>query len=212
MIFLDTKRLKNFRDGTILVYALGILVLIAMMGFVLISNSLVELSISGNNRVGREAFSTADSSERIATLLSRIILHPELGDPAVILAPSAAPKFPLIVEIDNDRFNLANLQQESAEFDYLQRYLEALSYDPLHPPHIVFKVGGKVVATAIVNMEITEPIADGYSLGVGGKYDFSSGSGVQVNLVITINATPMTINTEFADPHSIVTSIYRELL
>jgi hypothetical protein len=212
MISSNIKKPIKMSDGTILVYALAILVLIAMMGFVLISNSLVELSISGNNRIGREAFNTADSSERIATLLSRIVLHPELGDPGTILTPSPDPQFPLTVEIDNDRFSLANLQKESADFDFLQRYLEALSYDPLHPPHIVFKVGGKVVATAIVNMEIKEPIADGYSLGVGGKYDFSSGTGVQVNLVITINATPMSINTDFDDPHSIITSIYRELL
>ncbi|MDR1085887.1 MAG: hypothetical protein LBP22_13790 [Deltaproteobacteria bacterium] len=212
MISSNAKKTKQMPEGMILVYVLAILALIAMMGFVLVSNSMVELSVSGNNRTGREAFNTADSTERIATLISRILLHPELGSPTAILSTSSDPKFPMTVEIDTARFNLAKLQQESTNFDYLQRYLDAQNSDPLRPPHIVFKVGDKEVASAVVNMEIKEPISEGYSLGVGDMYDFSAGSGVQINLVITIDATPMSIDNDFDDPHSIVTSIYRELL
>jgi hypothetical protein len=199
-------------QGMVLAYTLVILVLIAMMGTVLISSSSTELSISGNNRLGREAFNIADTSERIATLMARIIVHPELGPPTDALTSSTDPTKPFVVEIDSTRFTLANLQEESAHFDFLERYLEAIHDDPLHPPHIVFKVNDKVVATAVITMEIKEPIANGFGLGVNDKYDFSSGSGVQLNLAVTITALPVSTDSGPGDPRSIITSIYRELL
>lgn len=202
-------------EGMILALALVLMILVSLMGALILTSARTEVSISGLNRIGREAFNAADSSARIATLLGRILLHPELGPPRQVLSDQAGPKFPLTVEINDHRFNLGALQEESAVFNYNRRYEEAIAYDQgaFPEPHLVFKVQNKVVATAVLSLESDSPLGAGASTGVGDSYDTGGGNALAVNLIVTVNGSPATSSQEGAgDPHSIITAIFREYM
>jgi hypothetical protein len=78
----------GFKPGMILAFTLVILVLMSLMGMTILLNTRTELSISSNTSLGRNAFATADTAAQIATLIGRIMLHPELGGPEqVLIAP-----------------------------------------------------------------------------------------------------------------------------
>ncbi|MDR1658136.1 MAG: pilus assembly PilX N-terminal domain-containing protein [Deltaproteobacteria bacterium] len=210
------KNTTNAKSGMVLAFTLVLLILISLMGVYVLTNTATELSISGHNRVGREAFNAADSSAMLATLLGRLVLHPELGDPANVLKVSNKPALPMTVEINQSRFNLASLQAESLNFDFNKRYQEAVNFDhssSVKPPHLVFKVRDKVVATAVVSLDSDVPIGAGFSLSSGDSYDNAGGAGIQINLVITTNGSPSTNAQGTNDePHSVVTTIYREYM
>ncbi|MDR0621702.1 MAG: pilus assembly PilX N-terminal domain-containing protein [Deltaproteobacteria bacterium] len=205
---------KSFREGMILAFTLIMMIVMSLLASVIMLSTTTELSISAHNRVGREAFNAADSSAKIATLMGRLLLHPELGHPSLIISSDTAPTFPLEVEINEDRFNLAHLQSESLDFDYAERYREAANYDPATSPrpHLLFTVNDKLVATAVVNLDSSEVISSGFSLGMGDLYDTAGGPTGQVNLVVTVNGSSVaTADGEVdSEPHAIITAIYRE--
>ncbi|MDR2300524.1 MAG: pilus assembly PilX N-terminal domain-containing protein [Deltaproteobacteria bacterium] len=206
--------IKKAREGMILTFTMVFLVLIILMGIYVLTSSRTDLSISAHNRVGRQAFNVADSAVQIATLLSRILVHPELGDPANVLKAPSDQKMPITVEINEYRFTLANLHEESLDFDYESRYLEVINY-PSHTidPHLLFKVGDKVVATAAVVLDQQDPVSEGFSLDASDPYDESSGSGAKISLTVTVNGTPPDTSADsLEEPHSIITAIYRELM
>jgi hypothetical protein len=206
--------IKKAREGMILTFTMVFLVLIILMGIYVLTSSRTDLSISAHNRVGRQAFNVADSAVQIATLLSRILVHPELGDPADVLKLTSGPKMPIKVEINEDRFTLIKLHEESTAFDYESRYLEVIDY-PNHTvePHLLFKVGDKVVATAAVVLDQQDPVSDGFSVDASDPYDESSGTGAKISLTITVNGTPPDTSPDsLEEPHSIITAIYRELM
>jgi hypothetical protein len=186
------------------------------MGTFVLVNARTELSISSNARMSREAFSAADAAARVATFLCRIVMHPELGEPEEALsAAGPGPTYPLTVEINEDRFTADNLEMEAADFDYAERYLEAGGSEAdLPEPHILFKIGNRTVAAAVVNMVAASPVSPGRSLSVADRYDSGNGASVEVNLVVTVSGgsmTPYRAGGE-AEPKAIVTAIYRELM
>jgi hypothetical protein len=208
---------KKHPEGMILAFTLMLLALISLMGIAILTSSTTELSISGHNRIGREAFNSADTSARIATLLSRILLHPELGNPDEVITTSDEPSMPITIELNDDRFTLAKIQQEAHEngFSYTDRYQEALGTNTTGlEPHLVFKVKDRQIATATISFEADNPIGAGSSLSVADSYDEGGGAAVQVNLIITVNGRPMrTISlNEIDEPHSLLTAIYREYM
>ncbi|MDR1656109.1 MAG: hypothetical protein LBT47_00950 [Deltaproteobacteria bacterium] len=209
---LNNPKTLNHKPASILAFTLLLLVLMSLMGIYVLTNTSAELSISGQNRIGREAFNAADSSVRVAVLLGRILLHPELGPPSQALKTAAGPVFPLKVEINQSRLNLASLQKEAAEFDFAKRYREAVVNDPSGSgPHLIFKVHDKVVGTAVISLETDVPIGAGFSLGSGDRYDNGGGSNVQINLVVTASGSPSSgPKDRLTEPHSIITAIYRE--
>ncbi|MDR2367399.1 MAG: pilus assembly PilX N-terminal domain-containing protein [Deltaproteobacteria bacterium] len=206
--------LKKSREGMILTFTMVFLVLIILMGIYVLTSSRTDLTISSHNRVGRQAFNVADSAVQVATLLSRILVHPELGKPSDVLKVTTGQQMPITVEINDDRFNLFQLQEDSANFDYESRYLEVIDY-PSHgtEPHLVFKVADKVVATASVALDKQEPVSEGFSLDASDPYDESAGTGAKISLTVTVNGTPPGATADsLEEPRSIITAIYRELM
>lgn len=221
--------------GMVLAFTLVILVLMTLMGVAILMNTRTELSISNNASVGRNAFANADTASRIATTLGRILLHPELGDPAAVVdgaATGAGPAFPLSVVINQNKFDLGVLRDDNASYDYILRYIRAgredfgsASLDNL-APHLIFNttVGGveRRVATASLALDHQEPILSGMSLGGGDAYDGGGGGHFQVVLVISVNGRALSQRPAAAngaydggtadEPHSVITTLFREVM
>ena len=206
---------RGFRPGMVLAFTLIILTLMSLMGVTILLNARTELSISSNTSLGRNAFASADTAVQIATLVGRILLHPELGPPDQVLASGTAAglRFPLNVEI-----NIDELKRDDSSQYFQLRYIRAGSWegraseselrlddgvvlygDPVDgvdvAPHIVFKtkVDGRdmTVATAALSLDHEASIGGtggsvGGGLGVGG-YDGGSGAGISVVLAVSVN-------------------------
>jgi hypothetical protein len=201
----------------ILGFVLVVLVLMGLMGVFLITSSRTELNISGNSRLSLETFQTADTAAQISLLMSRIVLHPELGDPGSILHSSAQqPEFSLTVSVNNDRFNLGRLQSDSSDFDFIRRYLEAGLGEALNPqkPHLSFQAGVREVAKAAVTLDTYNIIPQGASLDGGDRYDSSGGPNMQVTAVITVKGQPAARLTgpPENEPSTVITAMFREML
>ncbi|MDR1546460.1 MAG: pilus assembly PilX N-terminal domain-containing protein [Deltaproteobacteria bacterium] len=205
---------KDQPQGMILAFALMIMALASLMGAMILASTRTELSIAGNNRVGREAFNAADASARVAILLTRALVHPELGDPAEALSRRHdGPAQPLTVEINDSRFNLLALLKESNERDFAKRYLEVADRSgDFETPHLTFKIKDREVAFAVVNLATDEPIPAGMSQSVLDRYDAAGGANIEFHLVITVNGVSMApYEGSAADvPHSIITTIFRD--
>ena len=92
---------RGLRSGMILAFALVILLLMSLMGVVILTSSQTELKITGNTRLGREAFNSADSCARIATFLTLVLVKPknETIDDLIKDPPaSGGPRYPLKIE------------------------------------------------------------------------------------------------------------------
>jgi hypothetical protein len=214
---IKNKIIKDHPEGMILAFTLMLLAVVSLMGMAILSSSSTELAISSHNRVGREAFNSADTSARIATLLGRILLHPELGNPQQVLTSSSRPVMPLTIDINQSRFTLANIQEEgqTGDFNYTGRYEEVLgTISTGLDPHLSFKVNDRVVSTAMISLESASPIGSGSSLSASDQYDTSGGAGLQVNLIVTVNGRPMRTNLGKVsdEPQSLLTAIYREYM
>jgi hypothetical protein len=224
-------------QGMVLAFTLCILLLMTLMGTAILLNSRTELNISSNTSLGRNAFAAADTAARIATLMGRILLHPELGNPKAIVdgaASGAGPAFPLTIEVNANKFNLARLRNDEASYNYTLRYIRAgrEDYDAasldLLAPHIVFKtkLAGveRTVATASLALDHQEPVGAGMSLGGGDAYDGGGGGHLQIVLAVSVNGralsdkpTPAGTDGAFdggtADiPHSVITTLFRETM
>jgi len=198
--------------GSVLALALVILLLMSLAGMAVLVNTKNELTISGNAAAGRNAFAGADAAAQIATIMGRILLHPELNTPDNVLttASGTLPSFPLSVEINNSKFNMAALRNEGVKYDYTKRYILAGSYkgrvensEDLSP-YMIFTIPGKdsagnavdvTVATASFSMETILPTSSagsGGSIGQGG-YDPTGGDlRLQVLMTVTVNGRALT--------------------
>ncbi|MDR1870632.1 MAG: hypothetical protein LBS60_01685 [Deltaproteobacteria bacterium] len=199
----------------ILIFVIMVTLLIGLMGVAIIVVTKAEVSISGNYRQSEEAFSSTESAVAIGVLLSRVALHPVLGRPQDLLtaASGGQPKYPLTVEINEERLNLESLVREAAPYAYAKRYLESAfgTKTAAKKPHLLFKVGQRVVAMASISLDDTVSLT-GYSLGASDRYDPSGGENVPVDIVLTVTGTS-TQAFELDDlnaPRSIITSITRD--
>ncbi|MDR1315207.1 MAG: hypothetical protein LBQ12_16340 [Deltaproteobacteria bacterium] len=213
---------KGAKDGLILAFALGILVLMALMGIVILSNTRTEMNITANNRLGREAFNSADATARMATFLTLALLNPRTDNIEDVITSgttiSPAPRYPVYVCLQ-PKFNLEDLIDEATNFDYVKRYSETGAGSSTASPHIVFKLGpcdnsnSREVANAVVNLETYNLIPDGMGLGTGDPNDSSSGPRLQVGVVVSVNAkTNEAVHMGADDPNSIITIMYRNYM
>lgn len=218
--------------GTVLIFTLVILLLVGLMGAAILLNTRTELNISHNTSVGRDAFSRADMTARIATLMGRVLLHPELGSAqALFSGADSSDDNTLIVQFNDTWFNTAAMKEEAMDdYDPVKRYvrasrfLEGSSGDEFSAdtPQLVFreKGSGKIVSTASISMDYGEAVQDGMSLDSGSFYDSSSGSTIRVVLTVTVSGHPPVAGTSgnaydggSSDlPHSVITTIFREIM
>jgi hypothetical protein len=185
------------------------------VGVIILANSRTELSVAGNNRLGREAFNAADSCARIAILMSLLVFHPELGSPSQALKASGgpSPKIPLTVDIDTNKLNLANITTGSHEADFVQRYLKAGlgGGQAAEEPHITFRVGSKVVAMAVLSVEKSEIIPPGASISEGSSYEGSNGYKYKIQMITTVKGSTNAASFKGTEePNAVITAMYRE--
>lgn len=210
-----------------MVLTLVILLLMSLMGMAIMANTRTEMTVAANTIGGRDAFTRADTASRVATLLSRLLVHEyELGSPKQVLTGG-----PLSVSYDESRFNMTTMLAEADNFDYARRYMGAAGRtdapDADLRPHIIFRQDGKVVSTAFVTLDYGEALIAGGSLGDSG-YDASGGRSVRIVLAVTVNARPPVSDDDNYGaydsaasgspgdaklndvPHSVITTLFRE--
>jgi hypothetical protein len=224
---------SGMAPGMILAFTLVILVLISLMGVTILYNSRTELSISSNTSMGRNAFASADTAARIAVLIGRILLHPELGPPGAIIsnAPGGGgPAFPLDVEI-----NIDELEPDDIIHGYELRYIRSGNwrindgqglpgefYGQDIKPHIIFKKRGtgEIVAAAALSLE-QAPDWRGMSLGGGDAYAGDGGAALSLVLAVSVHGRALTFGPgasgsfegeEGDEARSIITILYREFI
>jgi hypothetical protein len=209
--------IKKHPQGMILAFTLMILLLMSLMGAAILVSTRNEINITGNTRVSRDAFALTDTAARIATLMGRIIVHPELGSPEQVLSAVGSPRFPVDVSIESS-FNLGALKQEAVTGNNTieERYMNVgVGIAGKRNDHMVFGVGSKKAAFARFALDSESPIGDGTSLGSGDRYDNSGGSLLQVVMVISVKGTSPNFSGGSGienEPTSVVTTIYREVM
>lgn len=192
-------------EGSVLALTLVIMLLMSLAVAAIFMNTKNELTISSSAAIGRNAFASADAAAQIASVMGRILLHPELGSPKKILAADGNGQiFPMTVEVVDSKFDLASLKNESADYDYTKRYIQAGSWKGRTEsskdlsPYIIFTIPGVdsdgnkttiTVATASFSMETLQPNDGGVggSVGMGDMYD-PNGGGVRLQVVMTVTA------------------------
>ncbi|MDR1608160.1 MAG: type II secretion system GspH family protein [Deltaproteobacteria bacterium] len=209
-------RAKGQRPGMIMVFVIVVMMITSLMGLVIMVNTKAEVTTSGRQRQSMEAFNAADSAAKMANLFARVLLHPVLQAPNTLLTPppTSGPASPMTVEFNNARFDMEVMFEESIPFKYKSRYLETgMTSSSPADPHIVFKVGGKEVASAVITLDSSNAITSGYSLNAADLYDKAGGPSVPVDMVVTVRgSTTTTPGDQGATPRSLITTIMRELL
>jgi hypothetical protein len=211
---IEIKSNPQKRPGMILAFTLVILLLMSLMGIAILSNTRTEVSISGNSRVSKDAFNSADAAARIAVILSVALFDETHGENDLknMFTTSSDARYPFTVEF-GDKFDASIIQIDSLNTSYLERYAGAdfSTVGTSDEPHLIFKVNDKVVATAVIQLEDQDLIPPGFAEEVYG-YDKAGGSQILNSLVITINGSTLadvTGNSE-EDPHTVITTMYRQ--
>lgn len=198
--------------GSVLMFALVIMLLMGLAGTAIFMNTRNEMVISDSVNSSRNAFAGTDAAAQIATAMGRVVLSPELPLSDFLAgnanATGSDPRHPLKVVVNDAKFNQAALAEAGA-YDYGQRYLEAASWDGRTAngndlsPHLVFTTpvqgasGGNVdatVATASFSMAVVNPLSSQNAGGSRGQpgYDSTGGSGrTQVYMTVTVNGRPL---------------------
>ncbi|MDR1041667.1 MAG: hypothetical protein LBR80_16195 [Deltaproteobacteria bacterium] len=232
-------RLDGVKSGLVLAFTLVVLVLMAIMGVVILSNTRTELNITANNRLGREAFNSADATASMATFLAvtaiRVSTEPIDDSITSGASMSPSPRYPLYIcfpNKDNSSDNTApgdldrkltrgNLVDESknrpANFNYSLRYRNTGASSEKPKPHIIFKLGpcnnssSRELANAVVNIEREGLFGVGTSLDTLDMYD--NNDGIPVSVIVSVNAkTNESLSLGVNEPNSIVTVMYRTVL
>jgi hypothetical protein len=206
--------MEKKNEGLILPFTLIVLVLLSLMGIIMLLNSKNEMVMIGQARSHLDTFNATESSAMVATFLSRILLHPELGQPKAALRESAG-KYPLNVLINESRFNVTKIMEDSQNQNFTDRYLETGwgRNDEDQKPHLSFKIGEREVSAAVINIDNGQVLPFGASLGVGDSYDSSAATAKHLTLVVTVrginetNTVPTGLET-----NTLITTMYREII
>jgi len=227
--------------GSVILFTLVVLVLLGLMGFSLMVNTRTELSISKNTFLGRDAFSKADLTTRLALFAGRILLNEGAGEPCDILSnlgtsPAGRPVYEVRLgstvvcsaaggSTDLTLESITQADEMPTLQDILDRYLQATA--SAHVPSSSFTVqpqvsvlfGGQVVGTAalVLYYNVGEP---GGSLEDSG-YGSQGENSLRAYLVVSANGRlPQAAGEDAANyygrenpaTHSIITAVYREII
>lgn len=208
-------------EGSVLLFAFIVMLLMGLMSVAIFLNTRTELSISHNTAMGRDAFTKADAAGRVAIQLARVLVTSGTGNPEQYIPESL--KGPFEVEINsaltqtfNDS-NMVTLAGENTEQDILNRQLAAMA---VKQPHVIIKYNGEVVGTAAVAIGYLKP-APGGSMGGGGGGGEGAGTPASQDVAITVVATGRVAGgagdgaTNFFDgnakaPHSVISTIFKD--
>ena len=218
----------NHPRGTVMVFTMIILVLMALLGAALFLNTNAEVRITQNTYQGRSTFSKADAVARLGVLFSRSALTPSAGAVGDYLSVKASGTKRPPFEVDLVKYNLASddfnqLIKPTTIDDIRDRYLRAAGAAGYPDPTATLRYGDQVVGTVTVDVNLEEPIPQGSSLQEG-NYDQDSGSVTVVYLIVAADGRLLRgaadqdedAGNYFSDnlqaTHSIVNVIFREVL
>lgn len=217
--------------GSVLIYTIVVLLLMTLMGAALMVNSRTELQISGYTAQGRDAFTKADATARVALLVGRAFLHPVSGDPRHYRDVSDSGKagkkpFDLIVDDGLQGFN--DFQQVDRSFsvqDIADRYLTVTEAQGKQTPHILLTYGldnknkKVVVGTSYISLAFNGTDTGGGSIGERDYSAPNAGYSIRAFFVISSQGrVPQDADNEgyleekFPGTHSIITTIFREII
>lgn len=208
-------------QGFILIISLFILVLLGLMGFALLANTRTEISITGATAQGRQAFTRADATARLAVLLARPLFQTGAGIPSdYIVNEAVGDRPPFEVSLNNFALSadLDKVGGSLTDDEILRRYLTATdaaqaSASPDLTPQVVLSHDGEVIGSAYVSFYVPQPLTQGES-----SY---SDSGMLLYLIVSADGRlPLGGGSDPGNyyqgtqetKHSIVTTIYRDLL
>lgn len=231
-----STKVKENPQGMVLIFVLGILALLAILGATVFLTTKDEVQVSSETHISRDAFTKADLTARVAVFLARTALTGSAGDSQDSLAAGGVAGRPeFVVELDN--FSTDGFQQlEHQITDDLirERYLMAVDGHNTKVPHVkvYYQYDGattkrQLIGTAAVGIGYNKP--DDVGGLADGQYDDISEGGAtnRVYLVISADgriptrgrdaATPPTDPSNYIEgdseaKHGIVTAIYRELM
>lgn len=216
--------------GSVLVYTIVVLLLMTLMGAALMVNSRTELQISGYTAQGRDAFTKADATARVALLVGRAFLHPVSGDPRHYRSVSAsgAGKKTFDLTVDDGLQGFNDFQQIDRSFsvqDIANRYLTVTEAQGKDKPHILLTYGlddqnnKVVVGTSYISLAFKGTDTGGGSIG---ERDYSTpDAGYYIRAFFVISSQGRVpqdsdnksyFEEKFPGTHSIITTIYREII
>ncbi|MDR3038046.1 MAG: hypothetical protein LBV21_01970, partial [Candidatus Adiutrix sp.] len=191
--------LKNQPRGSVLLFTLVILVLLALMGTALMINTRTELTISHNTYQGRDAFGKADTTARLAVFLGRALLNESAGPICSLLTAaspiSGRPGFEIRIGTgsvctgssgytDLDLNSIKRVTEMPDMADIAQRYLQATNSTAGAAPQLTILYDGQVVGTASLALYYSDINSPGRSQGDTG-YGSQGENSVRVHLVIS---------------------------
>ena len=194
-------------------FTLVILILVSLMGGAFILSSRTGLDNFNDASLEHQAYLNADSAAQLATLISRAMFNPELGDPRKLIFEDLG----LSVTLADD-FNPAELLKEArAGQDIQRRYLRARNQNGTegeYQPHLLFWRGQELLATGAVSIDPGPTLVAGLSLAES-DYAQSDGASACLFLVITVIGRSSSGRSEYEagqGASSVITTIYREVL
>lgn len=228
-----TAKKQEHPEGIILVFTMGILALLAILGVTLFLATKNELKVAGDTAVGRDAFIKADFTTQLTAFLGEAALTTNrAGDLAELLSPGGVASRPgFVVRVHN--FSEAGFQQleyKNTEKLTKKRLLRATDGNSSDQPHveIFYQYDStapnrlQLVGTAAVGFGLPDPQTPGMCLEDSCNDGVGSAS---VPYFLVINAdgriptsgqndlTPVTDPSNYysGDPaakHSIISAIY----
>ena len=209
--------------GSVLMLTLFILLMLSLMGIALMSNTITEVQVSNNTVRGRDAFTKADSLNRIGILMGRALLHEGSGDVADLIksrsetyTPPDRPPYNVSIDSSFTFVNAQSLARESTEEEIKERYLMATA---ANTPHLTMKYGLDVVGSAAVGLEKVRLNLPGASIGQD-SYDTNDGTTIRVHIIVSSNGKVPVNAGAIGDyysgdvdaAHSVVTSVFLETM
>lgn len=219
--------------GVVLIFTLGILALLAILGATIFLATKDEVQMTNENTISRDAFHKGDFSAILAASLGHMQLKGQsAGTLSDALKPGGVSGRPgFVVEVNNFTYDgFLQLQYRNTADLVMQQYLLATDSNSSLRPHVevFYEYGGssskrQLIGTAAVGLGLPDPKA----LGSQGQYDDQGFSNNFIFLVISANGrVPARGRDESAPPrdpsnyftgdidakHSIITTVYRMLL
>jgi hypothetical protein len=202
------------RKGAVLVFVLGILLLMCLMGMAILFATGTEQTIAGNQRISRESFNSADAYAQITIMLTAVLLTQRSTGPEDFLIETGGPSDRLWV-CPTNKFKIEELLDTAS--DWRTRYRDIGATDLPPDPEIVFKRGGsgcsdsgaRTTAWASVRLDTSEIMGPGYSLDTSDAYDESGGGLMMVNVVASVRAVSDSPGSG-APASSVVTVMWRQ--